>query len=188
MLPGWGLRPGARGAAMPRHREPRGTPSAPGAESLGPQDLGEPPPVARATRQRAIGRASAGRDDPSSAAVALPLRRVAAAGGASLRPAHWPVASPARSLWVAIRAPWYKFPPRAGRGRLESPSAIPIHRVNLLDLTDDHRIHRIDRTRPWVRSILIRPRRGVARRGLPASPPSPNDRAGRKAGPMGKVT
>ncbi len=73
-FPGFSARSVWRGDAG--HRKPCGTPSAPGAESLGPQDLGKPPPVARANRQWASRRASESLDDPSSVSAALPLRRV----------------------------------------------------------------------------------------------------------------
>ncbi len=35
--------------------------------------------------------------------------RCPAGHAASLLPAQWPDASPARSLWVIINAPWYKL-------------------------------------------------------------------------------
>ncbi len=87
------------------HRKPCGTPSALGAESLGLQDLEKPPPVARANRQWAPLRASASRDDPSSAAAALPLRRVGAPH--RLRPPSCSLLGPAdrpRDLYGSLSA------------------------------------------------------------------------------------
>ncbi len=97
--------------AMPRHREPR-APST----SIGPSES----PGLKALGSRHPGRAG----EPAVGAgggVGKPCR-CPTSPAASLLPAHWPVASPARSLWVFINETWY----RSRRG--QAPNKTWAHR------------------------------------------------------------
>ncbi len=90
------------------HRKPCGTPS---------ESLGKPP--FRSRRRTGSGRFGGGVGKPC---------RCPASPAASLLPARWPDASPARSLWVIISAPWYeriaahRRPAPGRRARAPGPS------------------------------------------------------------------